>query len=188
MPPQFLFTIFPPFLCLRGKNSLRLLELSTRKCQFPHIYRTVASPYNITAASLTLCTVTASFSALCAFLVCCIAFTRPLPSKILLQIVSPHFLFPSSRYFVASSFCVILCVSVPPNMPPCGWGEILCCWSGLPCGCAYVHYARGNLLFNWSDPLCGWSTPPSGGGYLFGAVVWVMAIPFSACLSHFNGI
>ena len=40
----------------------------------------MASPYNITAASLTLCTVTASFSTLCAFLVCCIAFSRSLPS------------------------------------------------------------------------------------------------------------
>ena len=71
---------FRSFLCLRSKNSLCLSELSTRKCQFPHIYRTVASPYNITAASLTLCTVTASFSTLCAFLVCCIAFSRSLPS------------------------------------------------------------------------------------------------------------
>ena len=66
--PKFLFTIFCRFLCPRAKNSLSLLGLSTRNCQFPYIYHTVVSPYNITAASLTLCTVTASFSTLCTFL------------------------------------------------------------------------------------------------------------------------
>ena len=38
--------------------------------------------------------------------------------------VSLHVHFPSSRYFVTfvCVFCVILCVSVPCDKPPCGWG------------------------------------------------------------------
>ena len=98
---------------------------------------------------------------------------------------------------VASLFCAILCASVSCNMTPCGWGEMLCGWHGVPCGWGmlpcewgYVHCAWGISLFSWSDPFCGWSSLPSGWGYLFsvGGLVWVMAIPFGVCLSHYNRI
>ena len=106
---SFRLRSFRPFLCLRGKNSLCLSELSTRKCQFPHIYRTVASPYNITAASLTLCTVTASFSTLCAFQGYYISFTRPLPSSSRLQYGKS---IPFVSVFLVFRHLFILCYSV----------------------------------------------------------------------------
>ena len=116
---------FCPFLCLRGKNSLRLSQLSAKKCQFPHICRTVASAYDITAVSLTLCTVTASFSTL---YLSRVLYVLPLLGHYHLlldsSMVSPHLLFLSLQYFVSALFCVILCDSVPCNMPPCGWGEM----------------------------------------------------------------
>ena len=156
------------------------------KCLFPHIYCTVASPYDIIATLLTLCTVTALFSKLFAFLGSCIAFTRPLPSSTFQS---------TSSVSVFSVFCRLfilfhLCVSSLCNMSPCGWGEMLCGWSGLPCACAYVHCAKGNSLFGWSDPLCGWSSLPSGWDYLFSVrgLACIMAILFGVCLSHFNGI
>ena len=100
---------FRLFLGLRGKNSLRLSELSVKKCQFPHICRTVASAYDITAALLSLCTVTALFSTLCAFQGCYISFTRPLPSSSRLQYGKS---IPFVSVFLVFRRLFILCYSV----------------------------------------------------------------------------
>ena len=105
---RFCVRSFRPFLCLRGKNSLHLSELSARKCQFPRIYYTVVSPYDITAASLTVCTVTACYPH-CAFLGCCIAFTRPLPPSSRLQYGKSA---PSVSIFAVFHRFFVLCYSV----------------------------------------------------------------------------
>ena len=152
---------FSPLLYLRGKISLRLLELA-RKWQFPHVYYycTVVSPYHI-AALCALCTITASFSTLCVFCVYCIASSRPSASPVLdchelqtFSMVIPHLLLLSLRYFVTSLVCVILCVSIPCNMPP--WLEQFTL--GLECSPLWLgHVTLWLVLFTlwleWSDLL-----------------------------------
>ena len=136
---------FSPLLYLRGKISLRLLELA-RKWQFPHVYYycTVVSPYHI-AALCSLCTITASFSTLCVFCVYCIASS---------SMVIPHLLLQSLRYFVTSLVCVILCVSIPCNMPP--WLEQFTL--GLECsplglGHVTLWLVLLTLWLEWADLL-----------------------------------